>query len=117
MIKGVFAIAATLSLAAFLPMPGAAAAKGFGPHLSHLGLFAYSPLGHHRFANRHRQFDDLLAGYGYVTPGSYIENGSDGLPVLRLIATSPAARCSHSRETVKVSSEDGGTRDITITRC
>ena len=121
MIKRVFAVgvAAALGLASLLPVPAIVSAKGFGLHRSHFGpsFFAKSALLHHRHGFRHRRSDDLLAGYGYVMPDASIEPDLDGLPSLRMIALSPVARCQHSRQTVTAPSEDGGTREITITRC
>jgi hypothetical protein len=123
MIKGVYAagIAAALGLAALPLMPPAVVAKGFHPHLSHRGpgFFAKSSLLHrHRaFGHRHRQFGDLLAGYGDVMPDASIAPDFDMATPANFIVASPVARCHHSRETVTVPSEDGGTREITITRC
>jgi hypothetical protein len=122
MIKGVFAggIAAALGLAGLLLMPAAVTAKGSGPHRSHVGpgFFAKSALRHHHhaFRHRHRQFGNVLAGYSYVMPDAHIEPEIDAAFPINFIA-SPVVRCHHSRETVTVPSEDGGTREITITRC
>ena len=123
MIKWVYAagIAAALGLAALLLMPAAVAAKGFRPHLSHIGpgFFAKSALLHHHraFGHRHRRFGDLLAGYGDVMPDAYIAPDIDMASPVNFIVASPVVRCHHSRETETVPSEDGGTREITITRC
>jgi hypothetical protein len=121
MIKRVFTIgvAVALGLASLLSVPAIVSAKGFGLHRSHFGpsFFAKSALLHHRHGLRHRRSDDLLASYGYVMPDASLEPDIDGLPSLRMIALSPIVRCQHSRQTVTVPSEDGGTREITITRC
>jgi hypothetical protein len=122
-IKGANAagMAAALGLAALLLMPGTGAAKGFRPHLSHPGpgFFAKSALLHrrHAFRHRHRQFGDLLPGYGSVMPNAYIEPDTDAAAPVNFVVAPPVAQCRHSRETVTVPSEDGGTREITITRC
>ena len=106
MIKRVFAvsIAAALGLAT---LPVEVSAKGFGSHASHAvgpTFFKGSPVRHH-----HRAFGygGLIAAY---TPGDA------PLPVqIGAVTTSPS--CTHSRETITVPSEEGGTRQITITRC
>jgi hypothetical protein len=117
MIKGWIAIgsAAALCIAATLLMPAVVNAKGFGSHHS-FGpmMFGHAPARHHH-AFGHRR--DPFAGYGYVMPAAYIEPNTDEFASVRTIVLSPAIRCSHSRDTVTVPSEDGGTREITITRC
>jgi len=121
MIKRVFAVgvAAALGLASLLVGAGHCFGKRIRAASVALRsvIFAKSALQHHRHGFRHRRSDDLLAGYGYVMPDVSIEPDLDGLPSLRMIALSPVARCQHSRQTVTVPSEDGGTREITITRC
>ena len=117
MIKGWIAVGsgAALSIAASLVTPAVVDAKGFGSHHSFgPAVFAHAP-GRHHHAFGHRRAP--LAGYGYVMPAAYIEPNIDEFASVRSIVLSPAARCRHSRETVTVPSEDGGTREITITRC
>jgi len=117
MVKGWIAVGSSgaLCIAASLLMPATVDAKGFGSHHSSgPAFFAHASRRHHH-ALRHQR--DLIGGYGYVMPAAYSEPSPDGIASVRTIVLPSAARCSHSRETVTVPSEDGGTREITITRC
>jgi hypothetical protein len=87
--------AATLGAAALLPMPTGVAAHGFGGHFSHRF--------HHHLFSPYGSF--VVAEPASVAP-VWIDPG---------VALAP--RCTHSRETITVPSEDGGERQITITRC
>ena len=119
MIKGAFAvsIAVVLGLAT---LPGVVSAKGFGWHTPHTvgpTFFTRSAFRHHNSAFAHSSYGGLVAEYPL---GGYIESESEAvLPVQvgALIAPPSTLSCSHSRETVVVRSEEGGTRQITITRC
>jgi hypothetical protein len=96
MFKRVFAvcIASTLGLAT---LPVEVSAKGFGSHSSH-----------HALIRRHHHW--LLGGFGAAYVGVL-----PSVPLQIDAVTSPS--CSYSREIVTVPSEDGGTRQITITKC
>ena len=124
MIKGMFGIAAALSLAASSFVPAAVAAKGFGPHHSVHAPFFVKPFArHHHRAFRHRRDGGLFEGYGDFVGGygDYaIEPVSELFPPLRIdpvIPAPPALTCSRSRETITVPAESGGSRQVTITRC
>jgi hypothetical protein len=100
----IFGVVAALGLAAFSLLPAAVAAKGFrgGGHLhaSHnrLGVWPYG---------------GPVATY---TPGYYAQPVAI-VPVQVNPAAVAAPRCTHSRETITVPAEDGGERQVTITRC
>jgi hypothetical protein len=91
-------IVAALGLAA---LSGDVSAKGFGWHTSH-----------HAFG---RRAYGIVGGYAISeAPVSYVSTPQMLGP---LIAPSLAVSCHHSRETVTVPSEEGGAREISVTRC
>jgi hypothetical protein len=92
-------IAVALGLAT---LPVDVLAKGFGGHGFHHGF-------------RHSPYDSLVAGYGF--DGESVSAMSLSPQVVSVSPPQPALTCHHSRETVTVLSEEGGTREITITRC
>ncbi len=116
MIRGVFAfsIVAALGLAT-LPIE----AKGFGWHASRAvgsAFFRRSSIRHHNRAFGYYPYGGLVvADYA-----NGVELAEDVLTPQALGPVIPASfvlSCHHSVETVKVPSEDGGTREITIRRC
>jgi hypothetical protein len=122
MIEQFFAVGfvAALGVATAPLAPAALAANGSGPHFSHgrTGFSGRPALLHHRvFRHRQRQHDSLLVGYGGVAPDAYVAPDIDAAYPINFIVELPTLHCQHSRETVTVPSEDGGTRAITITRC
>ena|ERR1700722_13909310 len=95
----VVGIAVTLGLAT---LPVDVLAKGFGGHGFHHGF-------------RHSPYGALVASYGF---GDESVSGMSLQPqIVSVSPPQPALSCHHSRETVTVLSEEGGTREITITRC
>jgi hypothetical protein len=102
-IKSVLRMGSVAALAASILMPVNVAARGFTGH------------GAHGF--RHH--------YGYWPYGGSIVAYPFGrdldavgtVPAQADPTTTPAPRCVHSHETVTVPSEDGGVRQITVTRC
>jgi hypothetical protein len=114
MIRGLFAIsiAAALGLAT---LPVDVSAKGFGGHASHkVGstFFARSLVRHH-----HRGFGYYPYGGLVVADHALAVEPDSGVSLLQVGGVTTPPRCIHSREIVTVPSEEGGTRDITITRC
>lgn len=111
MINRVFAV----SIAAMLgpaTLPVGVSARGFASH----GF-------HHGFA--HRPYDSIVPGYviGDATYAGYAlgdqRYSAAALPAQfrDVPSPAPAPSCHHSRETVTVPAEEGGSREITITRC
>ena len=101
MIKGVFAVsvAATLGLAT---LPVEISAKEFGGHASHRAF-------------GHRLHSGLVADYALGDePVGFV---STSQPLSPVISPSTALSCHHSQEIITVPSEDGGDRQIKITRC
>ena len=100
MIKSVLRIAAFFAVAASLLVPAEVGARGFAGHFGrgfHL---------HHGFW----PYRGPVATYSLGAPVQAVP-----AQVEPVDAVTP--RCTHSVETVTVPSEDGGTRQITITRC
>lgn len=109
MIRGVLAISLAAGLG-IATLPFGASAKGIGVHASHVvgpAIFEGSPAYHHH----HR--------FGYDRHGSLaVIDHPDSAAATPQVGTSNAtAACSYSRVTKTVPSEEGGTREITITRC
>ena len=108
MVNRVLAVgmAAVLGLAT---LPIDVSAKGFGGHgfhgaRHHTPAFAYSPYG---------GFVGTDQGMG----GAPVVNVSAPQPVGPLVSPTFVLQCHHSVETVTVPSEEGGTREIKISRC
>jgi hypothetical protein len=98
-IKSVLTASAAAAFAASLLMPADVAARGFAGHFVH-GF-------HHHHGVR-------PYGGAVVAYPSGVEMEPVGSIPLQI---NPAPHCTHSRETVTVPSEDGGERQVTITRC
>jgi hypothetical protein len=111
--KGIaISLAAAVGLAA---LPIEVTAKGFGGHMFH-----------HRAGqlhnDRHGGHNGFYGYYGNLYGGyllGYEPTSEIALPEQIRAVPTPAATlsCHHSRETVTVLSEEGGTREITIIRC
>jgi hypothetical protein len=97
-------LAAALAVAAALLIPAGAASAAHHFHGSHHrhGLWPYGG------AVEAYSLGEL------VTPVSV---ASAPLPMTPVVAPKLSLTCHYSRDTVTVPSEDGGTRQITITRC
>jgi hypothetical protein len=120
-------VAVALGFLLTLPAPFEAAAKsagaGFGSRLFHSGRPAIShrAFSHRPFAHRHRAFrQSPLWGGGFVDAPYFTPASVGDAP--HVVFVSPPAppralTCQRSRDTVNVQSEDGGTREISITRC
>lgn len=73
--------------------------------------------GHRRNFGHRAAFGDFVAAAPFDV---YAPGNSDGGPLVVFVSTPEpphSVTCKRSRETVKVSSENGGTTEITITRC
>jgi hypothetical protein len=119
------ATAVALGLAATFLMPMKVTTGAPGLHAFHIGPLKFSKqhaIFHHRRNLRNRN-NNLFAGY----PGYYYWPTYSTQPVTEdtgfvsadpIIPPPPAMRCERNREVVTVPSEtDGGTRQITVTRC
>ncbi len=117
MIRGLFAVGITAGLA-LATSPLAVSAKGLGGHAAHaIGplFFKGSPLRHHNSAFGYAPYGAIVATY---TPGDE-SVGEVSMPQVLgpVVLASPVLSCHHSQEIKTVPSEEGGTRQITITRC
>lgn len=117
MIRGLFAvgIAAGLALAT---SPLAVSAKGLGGHSAHAIsplFFKGSPLHRHSRAFGYAPYGAIVATY----PTGDESFGDVSMPQALgpVVLASPVLSCHHSQEIKTVPSEEGGTRQITITRC
>lgn len=110
------AIVAVSALATMLLAPLAIAA-GLHGH----GVHAVQFHSHFRSARHHGNQSALLGYAGLYTVPPYTSNGSISettAPAVVYVREMPRAlSCQHSMEIKKVPSEDGGTREVTITRC
>ena len=105
---GAVAVVASILAVMLLAPSDAASARGSGAHSFHFSA-------HHRSARllaRHR-----FPHYGgYVALPSYEPNVIYALPQ-PIVFVSESRSCRYERQVVTVTSEQGGTRQITITRC
>ena len=121
------AVALGFVMASFAPFEAAAKSggAGFGARPFHSirpGFHSVRPAFSHRpLAHRSRNFGQVPWYGGGVVSAPYGTPGPmpDALRVGFVAPLEPpyALSCQHSLETVKVPSEDGGTREIRITRC
>lgn len=115
MIKGFVRVgtaAALAAAAAMLSPTGVYQAQAAGPK------FFAKPFHHrHHHAFKHRRFDGMLAGYALGSYDGPVTEVSLPVEITGSIPAPAGLTCTHSRQTVTVSSESGGTREITITRC
>ena len=116
----IFAVSALVALVS-APLEIAAS-----PHGSGFGMHSFHFSNHFRPANRHRAFNQLpfygglyaLPPYAYGDMGGYAIDYSASPPAIVYVAEPQRALgCQKSQQVKTVPSENGGTRDITITRC
>ena len=70
--------------------------------------------------HHHHRHPALSPWYGYydVPPYTSDYDMTDSTPETAVVApTPPTVGCQHSEQTVKVPSENGGVREVTILRC
>lgn len=101
-----------VAVALFLPTPTEVAAKsagaGFGARAFHTGG--------HRSAHRAVPWAGGFASAPYYSPG-YMGDGQSVVIVLPPPEPPHQLTCTRSREIMTVPSEDGGVREVGITRC
>ena len=111
-------IGVTFALVTLLLVPFETAAnaysRGFSAHAFHFPR-------HFNSARHNRNFDQglMYGGYGAVLPYDSGNGVTYAAPetVVYVLEQPRALSCKFSRQTVTVPSEEGGTREITITRC
>ena len=116
MIRGVFVVSIVAALGlATLPIE----AKAFGWHASHAvgpAFFRRSSVRHHHRVYGYYPYGDLVVA-DYANGVELADDVSAPQALSPVIPASIALSCHHSVEVVKVPSEDGGAREITIRRC
>jgi hypothetical protein len=108
------AVVGTLTMLLLAPLEAKASVQGIGQS-AHKGQH----LTHHQFRPRHHH-SHLSPSYGYYNVPPYISDYdmTYSTPETAAVApTPPTVGCQHSEQTVKVPSENGGVREVTILRC
>lgn len=97
-----------------LTFPANAHASGIKMHSFHSGKH-FRPGRHNKNLNQWPLYGGLYAvpPYDFYSNGSYVQPG----PIVFVSQPPAALSCQSSKEIKTVPSENGGTRDITITRC
>jgi hypothetical protein len=113
-------VAVGFAASSFAPLAVAAKESG-ARHFAKSASFKHAPVRRHYRIVAHRRYDDGFLGYGYyLADDDFIAPIGGDFPPLRLDPVIPppgGLTCTRSRETVTVPREDGGTQQITITRC
>lgn len=109
MMHGAAAVAASVLAMMLLAPSDAASARGSGARGFHFSA-------HHHHSARHlaRHRFPYYGGYVALTP--YEPNVIYALPQ-PIVFVNESHRCRYDRQVVTVASEQGGTRQITVTRC
>ena len=115
-----------LTMLPLAPLAAKAAVDGFGMHSPPATgmhsppatgqLSPYDPFRHRH--HHHRAFG--LWPYGYYDVPQYTPDYDPTYPTPEtavVAPTPPTVGCQHSEQTVKVPSENGGMREVTILRC
>ena len=122
------AVAWALTMLLLAPLEAKAGARGGGMRTSHVGvqhvvrgqhvLRGHRALARHHFQSfRNQAFGLWPYGYGYYYEPPYTYEDSMTYPTVVVRPEPPQVRCQHSEQTVKVPSENGGVREVTILRC
>jgi hypothetical protein len=124
MIHAAILVVSTLAIPLLAPLELGADAhgSGFGAHSSHFtGIHSSHFPGHFRSARHNEAFGQwpLFGGLVAVPPDASDNIVPYATPetVVFVPESQRALSCHHSQQTLTVPSEDGGTRQITITRC
>jgi hypothetical protein len=110
------AVVGALTMLLLAPFEAKASVQGVGQS-SH---FKGQHLAHNQFRHRHHQAFGQWPWYGYydVPPYTSDYDMTFSTPETAVVApTQPTVGCQHSEQTVKVPSENGGAREVTILRC
>jgi len=109
----IIAVVGTLTMLLLAPFDAKASVQGVGQS-SH---FNGQHLAQHQFRpHRHRAFGQW-PWYGYYDELPYTSDYDMTFSTPETAPTQPAVGCQHSEQTVKVPSENGGVREVTILRC
>jgi len=115
-----------LTILLLAPLEAKAGAHGFGMQSSHFRgqhfvrgqHFALAQHHFRFFRHLHHQAFGLWPWYGYYNVPPYTYDDSMTYPTPEPVVVRPEPPpCQHSEQKVKVPSENGGTREVTIFRC
>ena len=109
MMHGAAAAAASVLAMLLLAPPEAANARAGGAH-----AFLFSAHHHHWARHRARHRFPLYGGYLMLPP---YDASATFAPPQPYVLVSQSRPCRYDRQIVTVTSEAGGTRQITVTRC
>jgi len=112
------AVVGALTMLPLAPLEAKAGVQGVGQSAHFQG----QQLAQHQFRHRHHhhRHPALSSWYGYYDVPSYISDYdmTYSTPETAVVVpTPPTVGCQHSEQTVKVPSENGGVREVTILRC
>ena len=112
-------VVGALTMLLFAPLEATASVQGVGQSSHVKGQH----LAHHQFRHRHHRAFGQWPWYGYYDVPPYTSDYDDydttySTPETVVVApTPPTGGCQHSEQTVRVPSENGGVRELTILRC
>ena len=110
------AVVGILTMLLLAPLEAKANVRGVGQ-----SAHKVQHLAHHQFRPRHHHSHPALSPwYGYYDVPPYISDYdmTYSTPETAVVApTPPSVGCQHSEQTVKVPSENGRVREVTILRC
>ena len=106
-------VVSVLTILLLAPLEAMASVQGGGQSSHFIGQH----LAHQHRHHHHRTFG--LWPYGYYDVPSYASDldMTYSTPDAVEVPPAPPVRCQHSEQTVKVPSENGGVREVTILRC
>ena len=108
------AVVSALTMLLLAPLEGNASVQGVGQSSHFKGQHLAQ---HHR--HHHHPAIGQWPWYGYYDLPPYTSDYdmTYSTPEAVVVAPPPAVGCQHSEQTVKVPSENGGVREVTILRC
>ena len=107
------AVVGTLTMLLLAPFDAKASVQGVGQS-SH---FNGQHLAQHQFRPHHHRAFGQWPWYGYYDEQPYTSDYDMTFSTPETAPTQPAVGCQHCEQTVKVPSENGGVREVTILRC
>ena len=112
-----------LTMLLLAPLEANAGAQGVGMRTSHVGgqlVRGHRALARHHFRSVRNQVFGAWPWYGYYDEPSYTYDDSMTYPTPGTVVVRPEppqVRCQHSEQTRTVPSANGGTTEVTISRC
>jgi hypothetical protein len=110
-----------LTMLLLAPLEANAGAQGVGMRTSHVGVVrGHRALARHHFRSVRNQAFGAWPWYGYYDEPPYTYDDSMTYPTPGTVVVRPEppqVRCQHSEQTRIVPSANGGTTEVTISRC